>query len=262
MHQQNRLEKFLLNSSPPSLWSWTQVWIPGVLATQLPLIQVRPSQRRVNLPFSVWLQPPEIEPLFLLCCFLHCVFHECVCLSVCYPEVQLFHTLQTLVGRSLKAQVAANLLERNVSLQILIAKGCGRAQWLSWRILCDLLDCSPLGSSIRGSFRQEYWNESLFPPPWIFLTQGSNPRLLCLLHCRQIICQWATREASKGCGHPVVIFSSSLSLSFPSSLSLLLFLALSFFPSLLPLRECFRATFQANFDYAIQYYWLEWPGWA
>ena len=144
---------FLLNSSPPSLWSWTQVWVPGVLTTQLPLIHVRPSQRRVNVPFNVWLQPPEIEPLFLLCCFLHCVFYECVCLSVCYPEVQLFHTLQTLVGRSLKAQVAANLLERNVSLQILIAKGCGCAQLLSWRILCDLLDCSPLGFSIRGIFQ-------------------------------------------------------------------------------------------------------------
>ena len=26
----------------------------------------------------------------------------------------------------------------------------------------------------------------------IFLTQGSNPRLLCLLHCRQILYHWAT----------------------------------------------------------------------
>ena len=183
MHQQNRLEKFLLNSSPPSLWSWTQVWIPGVLATQLPLIQVRPSQRRVNLPFSVWLQPPEIEPLFLLCCFLHCVFHERVCLSVCYPEVQLFHTLQTLVGRSLKAQVAANLLERNVSLQILIAKGCGRDQLLSWRILCDLLDCSPLGSSIRGSFQARIleWvavsSSRELPDPGIKPTSPVSPAL-------------------------------------------------------------------------------------
>ena len=29
----------------------------------------------------------------------------------------------------------------------------------------------------------------------IFLTQGSNPRLLCLLHCRQILYCWPSQEA-------------------------------------------------------------------
>ena len=29
----------------------------------------------------------------------------------------------------------------------------------------------------------------------IFLTQGSNPHLMCLLHCRQIVYHWAIREA-------------------------------------------------------------------
>ena len=35
----------------------------------------------------------------------------------------------------------------------------------------------------------------------IFLTQGSNPHLLCLLHCRQILYRWATRKAQEvgGC---------------------------------------------------------------
>ena len=37
-----------------------------------------------------------------------------------------------------------------------------------------------------GFFKQEYWSGLLFPPPGIFLTQGSNPHLLCLLHCRQV----------------------------------------------------------------------------
>ena len=38
-----------------------------------------------------------------------------------------------------------------------------------------------------GFFKQEYWSGLLFPPPGIFLTQGSNPHLLCLLHCRQVL---------------------------------------------------------------------------
>ena len=32
--------------------------------------------------------------------------------------------------------------------------------------------------------RQEYWSGLPFPPLGIFLTQGLNPHLLCLLHCQ------------------------------------------------------------------------------
>ena len=36
----------------------------------------------------------------------------------------------------------------------------------SCQTLCSPLDCSPPGSSVhRTSFRQEYWNGLLFPPP-------------------------------------------------------------------------------------------------
>ena len=38
-----------------------------------------------------------------------------------------------------------------------------------------------------GFSRQEYWSGLPFSSPGIFLTQGSNPCLLCLLHCRQIL---------------------------------------------------------------------------
>ena len=31
--------------------------------------------------------------------------------------------------------------------------------------LCDPMDCSPPGSSVRGIFQEEYWNELPFPPP-------------------------------------------------------------------------------------------------
>ena len=44
---------------------------------------------------------------------------------------------------------------------------------------------SPPGSSVMGFSRQEYWSGLPFPSPGIFLTQGSNPRLSCLLH-RQV----------------------------------------------------------------------------
>ena len=36
-----------------------------------------------------------------------------------------------------------------------------------------------------GFSRQEYWTELSFLLQGVFLTQGSNQRLLCLLHCRQ-----------------------------------------------------------------------------
>ena len=38
-----------------------------------------------------------------------------------------------------------------------------------------------------GFSRQEYWSGLPFPPQGIFLTQGSNPGLLCLLRCWWIL---------------------------------------------------------------------------
>ena len=52
--------------------------------------------------------------------------------------------------------------------------------WLfatSWTVACQV----PLS---MGFSRQEYWSGLPFPSPGIFLTQGSNPRLLL---CRQIL---------------------------------------------------------------------------
>ena len=43
-----------------------------------------------------------------------------------------------------------------------------------------------------GFPRQEYWSGLLFSSPEIFLTQGLNPSLL---HGRQILYHWGTREA-------------------------------------------------------------------
>ena len=57
-----------------------------------------------------------------------------------------------------------------------------------WSIACQ----APL--SIAFSM-QEHWSGLPFPPLGIFPTQGLNPCLLCLLHCRQMLYCWATREA-------------------------------------------------------------------
>ena len=49
--------------------------------------------------------------------------------------------------------------------------------------LCNPRDCIPSSSSVHGIFQARIleWI-CLFLLQWIFLTQGSNPRLLCLLH--------------------------------------------------------------------------------
>ena len=41
--------------------------------------------------------------------------------------------------------------------------------------LCDLMDCSPPGSSVCGFSRQEYWSELPFPTPWALPDSGIKP---------------------------------------------------------------------------------------
>ena len=50
---------------------------------------------------------------------------------------------------------------------------------LTHSAVCDPMDCSPLGYSVHGISRQEYWRGLPFPP-LIFptQTQGSNSHLL------------------------------------------------------------------------------------
>ena len=58
--------------------------------------------------------------------------------------------------------------------------------------LCNPMDCSLPGASVHGILRQEYWSGYHFLFQGIFPTQGSN---LHLLHCRQILYHWASKEA-------------------------------------------------------------------
>ena len=59
--------------------------------------------------------------------------------------------------------------------------------------LCDPRDCHLPASSVEFS-RQEYGRVLPFPLPGIFLTQGSNPCLLWLLHCIWILYHCTTGE--------------------------------------------------------------------
>ena len=57
--------------------------------------------------------------------------------------------------------------------------------------LCDPVDCSPPGSSVHVILQARIleWVAISFSRGWIFLTQGSSPGLLRILHCRQILYQ-------------------------------------------------------------------------
>ena len=58
--------------------------------------------------------------------------------------------------------------------------------------LCDPMACSLPGSSVHGILQTRILEWLPFPFPGIFSTQGWN---LGLLHCRWVLCLWATREA-------------------------------------------------------------------
>ena len=59
---------------------------------------------------------------------------------------------------------------------------------LSSLTLCDPMDCSPPGSSVYAVFPGKNTGMGChFLLQGIFPTQGLNPHLLCLLHCRWIL---------------------------------------------------------------------------
>ena len=55
--------------------------------------------------------------------------------------------------------------------------------------LCDPMDYSLPGSSVHGILQARILQcIAIFPLPGTFPAQGSNLYLLCLLHCRQVLC--------------------------------------------------------------------------
>ena len=86
----------------------------------------------------------------------------------------------------------------NYNLLCLVAQSC--------LALCDPMDCSPPGSSVHEIFQARIleWGAISFLQG-IFLTQGSNPRLLCLLNCRWIL-HPLSHPGSPFCGDLAVLF--------------------------------------------------------
>ena len=110
-----------------------------------------------------------------------------------FPDVQKlreFITTKPFIVSTLYFQVQENN-EKNVNNHMWV-----RAKLLqSCPTFCDPMDCSLPGPLSLGFSRQEYWSGLHVFLQGIFLTQGSNPCLLWLLHCRQIYYCQATREA-------------------------------------------------------------------
>ena len=56
--------------------------------------------------------------------------------------------------------------------------------------LCNSMDCSPPGPSVHGIFQARILEQvTISFSTGIILTQGSNPSLQCLLHCRWVLYQ-------------------------------------------------------------------------
>ena len=52
----------------------------------------------------------------------------------------------------------------------------------SWTILCDAMNCSPLGSSVLGIFQARILEWVAIPSPGDLPSPGIKQRLFCLLH--------------------------------------------------------------------------------
>ena len=81
---------------------------------------------------------------------------------------------------------AANLYPVEVDSSIsIVTEGCVYVSSVTWSCpaLYEPMDCSPAGPSAHGIFQARILDwDACFPPQGIFLTQGSNLCLLCLLH--------------------------------------------------------------------------------
>ena len=82
---------------------------------------------------------------------------------------------------------ADGVLEGHTKLRWLCAPLC--------LILCNPMDCSPPGSSVHGIFQARILQWVAIFLQGTFSTQGLNPYLLCLLHCKRILYHLSHQES-------------------------------------------------------------------
>ena len=103
-----------------------------------------------------------------------------VCLPVNWPSYHYVLPL-SISGNCISWEICFVPYYSSHSSFLLKVPACSMAS--SCLTLCDPVDCSPPGSSIHGDFPHKntrMGSHALLQG--IFLTQGSNPNLLCLLH--------------------------------------------------------------------------------
>ena len=63
----------------------------------------------------------------------------------------------------------------------------------SYLTLCNPMNCNQPTASVHGLLQARVQEQVAIPLQRIYLTQGLNFSLLCLLHYRKILYRWATR---------------------------------------------------------------------
>ena len=101
--------------------------------------------------------------------------------------IQGHHLLWLRVSRTPWLLVQCSLL-LGMTVYVQSCFSCVQLFVTLWTLACQ----APLS---MGFSRQDYWSGLPCLSPGIFLTQGSNPRLLWLLHCRCILYRWAAGGA-------------------------------------------------------------------
>ena len=153
-HRQCSLSLYLSESWQLEDWSEKELcndlWLSSIILEKMP----RSGKSRVCMSYGSQLH--FIASSTLGWCNLHC------CLPRAYIELSIAKNGPTLFS----------------TLLCLVCVQPLSSVWL----FVTPMDCNPQATLSQGLSWQEYWSGLPFPLPEIFLTQGSNPHLLKLLH--------------------------------------------------------------------------------
>ena len=96
---------------------------------------------------------------------------------------------------SVKAGLKLNIQKIKIMAPSPIVHACVWSHFSSVQLFATLWTVACQAPLSMGFSRQEYWSRLPCPPPGDFPSQGSNPQLLHIFHCRWILYRYSTREA-------------------------------------------------------------------